>query len=246
MSDFYSVESEGGDRYVITATDPNTKQVLFGWGSDGRGYMWRYGQPSHSKKTTRGHRSSSHDYRPWEWHLSEDDAATLLTNIKSNPSPASEKTAAPEKELCRLLGKIWSGTVSSKTGSSNADQDDTIIEGLAKLAWAMRWADEEEAKEDGENFSGVDIYDAAPEPPKEAFKWAKEVAAQITKSNGATLTELFERAQEAGFPGDAESFGADLSHEANGTGIDWTDRVMGGGGRDLRHAIKVPRKEFYY
>lgn len=246
---FYSLESEGDGSYLITATDPAAKQEFFGWGSGDIDGGWRYGQPSKVQRTTRGHRSHNLDYQPHEWHVTKGRAEKLIRDIKTNP--ATGKEAAPEKELLKLLAKIVSGTASShakkkaasaKSGKADTSKDKSIIEGMAKLAWAMRWADEEEAKEDGENFSGVDIYDAAPKPPKKAFDWAKSIGAEIAKDNGLTLTALYEKAKAAGFPNDAESFGADLSHKANGSGVDWNDRLTSAN----RFDIKVPRKEFYY
>lgn len=117
---------------------------------------------------------------------------------------------------------------------------ENVLYGMAKGPWASWWACEQEEK--GRSFSGVNIYDACPEPPPKARKWAKKVYAKIADLNNASKRDmliLFLIAQKEGFSKDAEAFGFYLGCEASGMGIRWDDDLS----TDLK--IVVPQIEFY-
>lgn len=101
----------------------------------------------------------------------------------------------------------------------------SVIEGIARCAFAMAWADEQEEKaqrdEPHENLSGCDIYEVAPRPnPKYAYDYAKRVCEQIEKQN-APLDDMYFQAQEKGYDKDAENFGSALILSAQGQGAGW-------------------------
>jgi hypothetical protein len=123
-----------------------------------------------------------------------------------------------------------------KTPKMKHDLD--ILRGMARGPWANHWAAEQE--EQGESFSGVDIYDAAPEAPRWAEKWAERLADAIVKINDTPLDHLFAGARAVGFPKDEEAFGFYLGMQAVGHGISWDDDVRGS---TLK--IGVPSAEFY-
>ena len=113
-----------------------------------------------------------------------------------------------------------------------------ILYGMAKGPWASWWANEQEEK--GRSFSGLNIYDLCPKPPKAAMDWAKSVYAQIFDMNYPNfVTSLFNMAKKEGFSGDAEQFGFYLGCEASGMGISWDDNLS----TNLK--IIVPQREFY-
>jgi hypothetical protein len=124
---------------------------------------------------------------------------------------------------------------------SGAHHDPEILFGMARGVWADLWATE--AEEAGESFSGVDIYDAAPDAPDWAEAWAKKLAAAICHLNGdQKLDALFRAAKEAGFPRDREAFGYYLGMQAVGHGVHWTDDVPF---TNSKPKILVPSYEFY-
>jgi len=117
--------------------------------------------------------------------------------------------------------------------------DPEILLGMARGVWADHWAQEKE--EAGVSFSGRDIYEAAPEAPSWAEKWAKRLANSISALNGnVSLNRLYLAAKEAGFPKDRETFGFYLGMEAVGHGVNWTDDISG-----EHPEILVPDYEFY-
>jgi hypothetical protein len=119
--------------------------------------------------------------------------------------------------------------------------DPEITLGMARGVWASHWANEQE--EAGESFSGQDIYEAAPDAPTWAEKWAKKLASSICHLNGdRPLDLLFREAQQAGFPRDRETFGFYLGMQAVGHGVHWTDDVPF---KNERPEILVPSYEFY-
>jgi len=117
------------------------------------------------------------------------------------------------------------------------EHDPEISEGMARGPFANWWA-----TENGEdrNLSGQDNYDAAPETPSWARRWAKKLAGSIVALNGASLSDLYEAAVQVGYPRDREAFGVHLGMEAIGSGLRWDDDVSG---RDL--TIKVPDYELW-
>ena len=117
--------------------------------------------------------------------------------------------------------------------SNNAN----ILYGMARGPWADRWANEQEEK--GSSFSGQNIYDLCPEPPKWARLWARNLAADIANANeGLGLEALFLAARHEGFDKTREDFGFYLGCQASGMGIRWDDDLS----TDLK--ISVPYREF--
>ena len=113
-----------------------------------------------------------------------------------------------------------------------------ILHGMAKGPWAGSWLRQQE--EGGRSFSGQDIYDICPEPPKRAGLWARNLAADIVNANeGLGLEALYLAARHAGFDKPREDFGCCLGCEADGMGIRWDDDLS----TDLK--IAVPYREFY-
>jgi hypothetical protein len=109
---------------------------------------------------------------------------------------------------------------------------------MAKGPWADHWAQAQEER--GRSFSGQNIYDLCPEPPKWAERWARSLAADIVGSNeGLNLDALYLAARHEGFDKAREDFGFYLGCQACGMGIGWDDDVSS----DLK--IKVPYREFY-
>ena len=118
-----------------------------------------------------------------------------------------------------------------------AHHDPEILKGMARGPWADHWATEQE--EQGESFSGMDIYELAPDAPNWAEKWAQHLADAIMSLNKRTLEELYKIAQQAGFSRDREAFGFYLGMQSIGHGITWHD--------DFNTDVKIllPSGEFY-
>jgi hypothetical protein len=117
--------------------------------------------------------------------------------------------------------------------------DREILYGMAKGPWADAWAREEEEK--GARFSGQNIYDLCPEPPKAAKSWARRVADKIVEANGGLALEaLFLAARHAGFDKSREDFGFYLGCQACGMGIQWDDDLSAAGPK-----IAIPYDEFF-
>ena len=70
-----------------------------------------------------------------------------------------------------------------KSRRKKSELTDEILRGMARGPWASYWASEEE--ENGASFSGMDIYEAAPEAPKWAAAWAERLPFAITELNKA-------------------------------------------------------------
>ena len=118
--------------------------------------------------------------------------------------------------------------------------DPEITLGMARGVWADHWAHEQE--EAGESFSGMDIYEAAPDAPTWAERWAEKLASSIVALNGAPLDSLYRAAKTAGFPKDRETFGFYLGMQAVGHGVNWNDDISVGPNTPT---ILVPDYEFY-
>ena len=113
-----------------------------------------------------------------------------------------------------------------------------ILYGMAKGPWADHWAQAQEER--GRSFSGQNIYDICPEPPKTARSWARKLAdGLVTANEGLGLEALFLAARNEGFYKSKEDFGFYLGCEACGMGIRWDDDLS----TDLK--IAVPYREFY-
>ena len=123
-------------------------------------------------------------------------------------------------------------------GNSRNPHNREILHGMAKGPWAYHWAFEQEEK--GHSFSGQNIYDLCPEPPRTAKRWARKLADDIATANdGLGLEPLFLAARNKGFSESRENFGAYLGCEADGMGIRWDDDIS----TNLK--IEVPCREFY-
>jgi hypothetical protein len=119
-----------------------------------------------------------------------------------------------------------------------SDFADEILLGMARGPWACAWASERE--EEGESFSGMDIYAAAPDAPRWAAEWAERLAYAVSELNGQSLESLYRAAQEAGFARDRETFGYYLGMQATGAGVRWDDDLSSPGLK-----VRVPSAEFY-
>jgi len=135
----------------------------------------------------------------------------------------------------------------NKKTASAPGYDPEILRGMARGPWASLWADEQEEK--GESFSGVDIYEAAPEAPAWARRWAENLASKIVLlnvdrrrlSDKPGLEGLYEEALLCGFQKDKEAFGFYLGMQSIGHGVSWTDDLRGKPAIE----IKLPYDEFY-
>ena len=126
--------------------------------------------------------------------------------------------------------------------SQSQEHDRNILRGMARGPWADTWAQEQE--EQGESFSGMNIYDLAPEAPQWAEEWAERLADAIVEVNDTPLDHLFAGARAVGFAKDEETFGFYLGMQAVGHGIRWDDDVSSGR-RPTDLKIGVPSVEFY-
>lgn len=131
--------------------------------------------------------------------------------------------------------------------SKKIEHDADVLRGMARGPWALHWADREEER--GRSLSQVDVYEAAPEAPAWARKWARELADKIVllntdrrgrRSTLPGLAGLYEEAVAEGFARDAEAFGHYLGMQAVGAGVRWDDDVSG-----TSLEIAVPHDEFY-
>ena len=122
--------------------------------------------------------------------------------------------------------------------SSKNPHNREILYGMARGPWADHWANVQ--GERGRSFSGQNIYDICPEPPRMAKRWARRLADDIVSANdGLGLEPLFLAARNAGFDKSREDFGFYLGCEACGMGIRWDDDLS----TNLK--IEVPYREFY-
>jgi len=111
----------------------------------------------------------------------------------------------------------------------------------------MLWAEKEEEK--GHRLGPIDIYYEAPEAPRWALRWARQLADKIVLLNvdrvrtggEVGLEGLYQEAVRAGFTKDRETFGFYLAMQSIGHGVAWDDDVAGGA--DLK--IELPCDEFY-
>jgi len=123
-------------------------------------------------------------------------------------------------------------------GKSRNRHHSDILHGMAKGPWADHWAQSQEER--GRSFSGQNIYDLCPEPPRWSKAWARKLADDIVEANdGLGLEPLFLAARDADFDKSREDFGCYLGCEATGMGIRWDDDLS----TDLK--IEVPYREFY-
>ena len=116
--------------------------------------------------------------------------------------------------------------------------DPEIKLGMARGPWADYWAQEQEER--GRSFSGVDIYEAAPDAPEWAEVWAQRLAEEVVRLNGASLDALYREAVTEGFAKNRETFGFYLGMQSIGHGVSWNDDISG-----ANLEIMLPRLEFY-
>jgi hypothetical protein len=121
-------------------------------------------------------------------------------------------------------------TRKSKKTTSPDIHDPEILRGMVRGPWADLWACEQE--EQGASFSGKDIYEVAPEPPRWAKQWGANLATKILLvnidrpsrvSSKPGLLGLYEDAVSDGFAKNKETFGYYLGMQACGHGVSWTD-----------------------
>lgn len=129
---------------------------------------------------------------------------------------------------------------------TSSKHDSEILAAIPSGVWAVAWATRQEEK--GKSFGGgTNLIDVAPKPPKRAKDWAKKIADEIVRLNGASLEDLYDLACEKfEYSGDKEQFGCDLGMQSAGHGVSWEDdanyRLLQGN----KEAIKLPYSEFYY
>jgi hypothetical protein len=117
--------------------------------------------------------------------------------------------------------------------------DPEIKLGMARGPWADYWAQAQE--EEGRSFSGVDLYEAAPDAPEWAEVWAQKLCEEIVRMNDSTsLDSLYRAAVREGFTKNRETFGFYLAMQSIGHGVAWDDDISGA---DLK--IALPHTEFY-
>jgi hypothetical protein len=119
------------------------------------------------------------------------------------------------------------------------DHDSDVLRGMARGPWAVHWADREEER--GITHSQEDLYEVAPEAPRWAQRWARDLADKVVEVNGgASLADLYQLAVSEGFARDEESLGFYLGMQATGAGVRWDDDLRGTASK-----IRVPSCEFY-
>lgn len=102
---------------------------------------------------------------------------------------------------------------------------ENIIKGIAKVLWALSWADHaDECK--CYKLSGVEIFDVMPPVPDCADTSARKIARAFEKAGETSLTALFEKVVAGGYKGDELDFGHNLAHIALGTGGGDLDRRL--------------------
>lgn len=127
--------------------------------------------------------------------------------------------------------------------SSKHNKD--ILKGIARGPYAMEWAERQEER--GRSFSGVDIYEAAPNTSAKAKKWGSGLADKIVLLNAKkfqdpsmSLEKMFEMAVAEGFAKDREAFGFYLGMQAIGHGVAWDDDISGSS-----IEFELPYAEYY-
>jgi hypothetical protein len=132
--------------------------------------------------------------------------------------------------------------------------EEAVLYGMAKGPWSIYWANEQEELQ-GQSFSGTDIYEAAPDSPGWAKKWAKKVSLEIVKLNKtklgiipklgktsiANIAQLIFYTYPEKVRPNYEEIGVWLGCQAAGSGISWTDNLPG----KAPFSLKVPQYEFY-
>jgi len=127
---------------------------------------------------------------------------------------------------------------------SSRKYDDEIREAMARAFFVDWYASEQERRqEEGLKANiargGEDWMDVAPGTSRAAKKHAREYAVKLSAANkGATLTDLYAAALNAGGTGDARTFGHYMAMQAMGHGVSWFDD-------NPEFPIEVPHGEFY-
>jgi len=163
-------------------------------------------------------------------------------------------TLSPEQvEHIRQLKKNRAGQIINPYPGESAGKavfgssrkyDDEIREAMARAFFVDWYASEQERRqEEGLKANiargGEDWMDVAPGTSRAAKKHAREYAVKLSAANkGATLTDLFAAALNAGGTGDARTFGHYMAMQAMGHGVSWFDD-------NPEFPIEVPHGEFY-
>jgi hypothetical protein len=246
---FYNFKLLPDGNTEVSTVDETAVEIITGWG----------GTKNQIEADFYGHAVSTHPFIVWKWKFSPEHARRMLDLIKRHEN---DRNYYSEKDLTRLpslkevlhiiAGKVpkeasvFPGEKTSSGAEMSAQynklqkkEEAEILRGIPSGVWADHWANEQE--ENGKSFFGKDIIDEAPPPPASAKKWAKEVANKIVAmNNGQSLSRLFLRVKQNGYPHDAEHFGYHLGMQAVGHGVSWSDDTR------LPHdAIKIPSMEFY-
>lgn len=114
-----------------------------------------------------------------------------------------------------------------------------IAEEIARAFFVTAWADAQEER--GTSFSGVNLYDVAPETPEYVIRDAMDLVRSMERLNGMRMRDMYyralDRAELIDAPDVRDNFGYMTAMQAMGSGVRWTDDY-----RD--HGLKVPYKDF--
>ena len=164
----------------------------------------------------------------------------------------SAKLAARTERIMARLNRADSQIINPYPGESAGQAvfgsarkyDDEIREAMARAFFVDWYASEQERRqEEGLKANiargGEDWMDVAPGTSRAAKKHAREYAVKLSAANkGATLTDLYAAALNAGGSGDARTFGHYMAMQAMGHGVSWFDD-------NPEFPIEVPHGEFY-
>lgn len=122
--------------------------------------------------------------------------------------------------------------------------DDEIRRAMARAFFVSWYASEQDRRaEHGLKAKiagpGEDWMDVAPNTSNAAKRHARAYAVKLSDANkGATLTDLYAAALNAGGRGDARTFGHYIAMQAMGHGVSWFDD-------NPKFPIEIPHGEFY-
>ena len=172
----------------------------------------------------------------------------LWIDLGRHRAPAAAARAARQHDA-EISGQA---TQESLNEASGAD-DDEIIKGMARALYTSWWADEQEQSGTKSWGAGTDIEHVAPATSKSAMAAAKKLAARFSSMNdGMSLTDLYKKAEDAGFFARRNSgsdylrspettFGFLLAMRALGHGVGWDDNIP----VSSKATIKHPHTEYY-
>lgn len=109
-------------------------------------------------------------------------------------------------------------------------------EAAGRILFATEWADVMEEEGRGDELSGQNVRDIAPETPDDYLEAGRFLIGLVEGENRATMKELYDRALAAHFPDPSDRaqalvspilgptrFAECLALEATGTGVAWSD-----------------------